>query len=114
MPAVLLIECPGYLGRPFFGTQGLEQHPEKRFWLPFHPVAQDSETDSSISRLQFPLVLGCGLSVEKSQGRMLESGVLHVADKASKLGILFTALSRFRHPDDLMANRPTKSSMCDT
>ena len=76
MPVLVFVECPSFLGKPFFDAATLEEHPEKAKWLPFHPVERDAESDHTILRKQYGFVLGRALTVEKAQGMTSESGVV--------------------------------------
>ena len=56
----------------------------------------------SISRTQFPLVLGWALTPWKAQGMTLDKVIVKLGASVSEPGVLFVALSRVRHPNDLM------------
>ena len=56
----------------------------------------------SISRTQFPLVLGWALTPWKAQGMTLDKVIVKLGASVGEPGVLFVALSRVRHPDDLM------------
>ena len=97
MPHTILVDCPKYTGPSFFEES---EHPERQTWIPFRPVTRNSEANASIARVQFPFVLAWAITTEKAQGMTLDSGVVAIGKKAASPGIAFTALTRFRHPDD--------------
>ena len=53
-------------------------------------------------RRQFPIVLGWALTPWKAQGLTLKKAVVKLGHAVSDPGVLFVALSRVQHPDDLM------------
>ena len=55
-----------------------------------------------MTRTQFPLVLGWALTPWKAQGMTLDKAVVKLSAAVATPGVLFVALSRVRHPDDLM------------
>ena len=96
MPHTILIDCPKYSGPLFFDA---DKYPERKTWIPFRPITRNSEKNS-LTRTQFPFVLAWAITTEKAQGMTLDSGVVAIGKKAASPGIAFTALTRFRHPDD--------------
>ena len=98
MPHTVLVDCPKYSGPSFFDTS---EYPDRKTWIPFRPKTRHSEKDASISRTQLPFVLAWGITTEKAQGMTLDIGVVAIGKKAASPGIAFTALTRFRHPDDV-------------
>ena len=57
---------------------------------------------SHVIRRQFPLVLGWALTPWKAQGLTLKKVVVKLSRAAAEPGVLFVALSRVEHPDNLM------------
>ena len=96
MPRCLLVDCPKYKGPPFFSE------PKRRTWVPIFPRTVRDPVDHSVARSQFPLVLGWALTPWKAQGMTLDKAIVRLRDAVSTPGVLFVALSRVRHPDDLM------------
>ena len=86
------------MGPPFWNEQ---EHPEKRTWVPIQPRTVTSD-DQVMARTQIPLVLGWAITPWKAQGMTLEKVIVKIGAKAAAPGVLFTCLSRVRHPDDLM------------
>ena len=99
MPHTVLVDCPKYTGPSFFNEH---EYPEKRTWVPFRPQTRTSERDGNVQRIQFPFVLGWAITVEKAQGMTIEKGGVRMGAKAGEPGKLFTALTRFPHPDCFM------------
>ena len=99
MPRVIVVDFPNYVGPAFFDER---YHPDKRHWVPLEPREVAKDDNRSIRRLQFPLVLGWALTPWKAQGMTLATAVVRMGRKAAAPGVLFVALTRVRHPDDLM------------
>ena len=70
--------------------------------MPFRPQTRTSEKDGTLQRTQFPFVLGWAITLEKAQGMTIEKGAVCIGAKAAEPGKLFTALTRFPHPDAFM------------
>ena len=96
LPAFLLLDVPKYTGPVFFSD------PERQTWVPLFPRTVCDADNRSISRTQFPVVLGWALTPWKAQGMTLEKVVVKLGAAVREPGVLFVALSRVRHPDDLM------------
>ena len=96
MPAVLVVDFPGYKGPAFYDD------PARRTWVPVMPATSHCDTNATITRTQFPLTLGWALTPWKAQGMTLDKAIVKLGNKASQPGVCFTALSRVRHVDDLM------------
>ena len=96
MPACLLLDVPKYTGPAFFTD------PDRRTWVPLFPRTVTDGENHSISRTQFPLVLGWALTPWKAQGMTLDKVIVKLGAAVREPGVLFVALSRVRHPDDLM------------
>ena len=60
------------------------------------------DPQNDMSRVQFPVVLGWALTPWKAQGLTLKRAIVEIGKAVSETGVLFVALSRVRHPDDLM------------
>ena len=91
-----MVDCPQYLGPPFFS------HPPMRTWVPLQPLQANADFDPAVTRTQFPLTLGWALTPWKAQGMTLHKVVVELGSKASSPCVTFVALTRVRHPDDLL------------
>ena len=96
MPACLLVEAPDYIGPSFFPGDDTRSK-----WIPLFPITR-TDTDTGISRTQFPVILGWAITPWKAQGMTLRRVKVKIGKSVSQAGVLFTALSRVRHPDDMM------------
>ena len=96
MPACILLDVPKYTGPAFFSD------PNRRTWVPLFPRTVLDADNRSISRTQCPLVLGWALTPWKAQGMTLDKVIVKLGASVGEPGVLFVALSRVRHPDDLM------------
>ena len=96
MPLCILVDCPKYQGPQFFSE------PERRTWVPIFPKTVRDQQEKDVTRTQFPLVLGWALTPWKAQGMTLDKAVVKLSAAVATPGVLFVALSRVRHPDDLM------------
>ena len=96
LPACIILDFPKYTGPPFF------PEPERKTWVPIFPRTVYDADNRSISRTQFPLVLGWALTPWKAQGMTLDKVIVKLGAAVREPGVLFVALSRVRHPDDLM------------
>lgn len=94
MPSAIIVEFPQYIGPAFFT--------EKAKWVPIRPVTRNATDDSNMSRRQFPLILAFALTPWKAQGMTLVKMKLQTDKAASSPGVLFSALTRIRHPDTIM------------
>ena len=99
MPLAVIIDFPKYVGPAFWNT---DTHPERRTWVPLLPATRESEEHRDLRRTQFPLVLGWAMTPWKAQGMTLDRAVVKLGRRAASPGVAFVALSRVRHPDDLM------------
>ena len=90
------MDVPKYTGPPFF------EDPEKRTWIPILPRTVADAENKNVTRTQFPFVLGWALTPWKAQGMTLDKVVVKLGNAVREPGVLFVALSRVRHPDDLM------------
>ena len=96
MPNHLVVDFPQYVGPAYY------DEPDRRTWVPIEPKEIQKEDNATIVRRQFPLVLGWALTPWKAQGMTLDKAVVTIGRRAATPGVLFVALSRVRHPDDLM------------
>ena len=96
MPQAIVVEFPQYVGPVFYSD------PQRRTWVPILPRSRHADGDENVTRIQFPLVLGWALTPWKAQGMTLDKAVVHLGAKAGRPGVAFVALSRVRHPDDLL------------
>ena len=97
LPAFMNVALqPKYKGPAFFSD------PVRRTWIPIFPKTVRDPQDRNVTRTQFPLVLGWALTPWKAQGMTLNKVVVKLSAAVATPGVLFVALSRVRHPDDLM------------
>ena len=96
MPDCILVDFPQYEGPAFF------QEPTKRTWVPLFPRSISDSSSKDVTRRQFPIVLGWALTPWKAQGLTLSKSVVKLGKAISDPGVLFVALSRVQHPDNLM------------
>ena len=96
MPKVVVVQFAEYVGPAFYSD------PARREWVPLMPLTRDAEHRPGVSRTQFPLVLGWAITPWKAQGMTLERVVVRLGKAGASPGVAFVALSRVRHPDDLM------------
>ena len=96
MPLSQIVDFPGYTGPPFFSE------PSKRTWVVILPHPIRHEENSEVVRTQFPLCLAWALTPWKAQGMTLAKVIVKLSSACSKPGVLFVALSRVRHPDNLL------------
>ena len=99
MPLHIVVDFPQFVGPPYYDT---EQYPERRTWVPLEPREIRKEDDASVTRVQFPIILAWALTPWKAQGMTLDKAVVFIGRRAATPGVLFVALTRVRHPDDLM------------
>ena len=93
MPSVIICDFPKYAGKPFF------EGDDKRTWVPIRPRTRNAADDATVSRTQFPLTLSFAITPWKAQGMTLVKEKQHTEQAASSPGVLFSALTRVRHPD---------------
>ena len=96
MPSYVVVDFPQYVGPPFY------DEPERRTWVPLEPREIRQEDNAGVSRVQFPIILAWALTPWKAQGMTLDKAVVFIGRRAATPGVLFVALTRVRHPDDLM------------
>ena len=70
MPACILLDVPKYTGPAFFSD------PNRRTWVPLFPRTVLDFGNRSISRTQFPLVLGWARTPWKAQGMTLDKVIV--------------------------------------
>lgn len=96
MPTAVVVDFPEYKRPAFFTGDG------ESTWVPLFPSTRKSENDGTITRTQYPLTLAWALTPWKAQGITLAKVRIAVSQAASTPGVLFTALTRVRHPDTLL------------
>jgi hypothetical protein len=96
MPQCVVVDFPFYEGPPFFAEDA------RRTWVPILPRTVTDDVQRDVSRTQIPLILAWAITPWKAQGMTLRRAVVNLGKAAQKPGVLFVALSRVRHPDDLM------------
>ena len=98
VPDVLLVDCPGYAGEPFFDVV---RFPNRKQWVPIFPRRAAREDDSSLARTQLPVILAWALTPWKAQGMSLDKVMAQLGKAASRPGVAFVALTCVRRPDGL-------------
>jgi len=96
MPQCVIVDFPFYEGPPFFSDAA------RRTWVPILPRTVTDDVQRDVSRTQILLILAWAITPWKAQGMTLRRAVVNLGKAAQKPGVLFVALSRVRHPDDLM------------
>ena len=96
MPWVILVDFPCYSGPPFL-TCAHEHH-----WVPVLARSARCDEDRAITRTQFPLCFAYALTPWKAQGMTLAQVIVKLRTAGAKPGVLLVALSRVRHPDDIL------------
>ena len=96
MPCAIIIDFPGYTGPPFFSE------PSRRTWVILEPKEQESGERDDIGRKQFPLCLSWAITPWKAQGMTLDKVIVSLSHACAKPGVIFCALTRVRHPDNLL------------
>ena len=96
MPWVILVDFPCYSGPPFL-TCAHQHH-----WVPVLARSARCDEDRAITRTQFPLCLAYALTPWKAQGMTLAQVIVKLRTAGAKPGVLLVALSRVRHPDDIL------------
>ena len=66
------------------------------------PRTITARDDNDAGRTHSPLTLAWALAPWKAQGMTLAKALLHITQAAASPGVLFTAMTRVRHPDTLM------------
>ena len=91
LPEAIVVDVPQYCGPAFY--------PNEPRWVPILPIESMKE-GSRMTRLQFPVVAGFAMTVNKAQGLTIKEGVViqMVGGKrfrpASKHGLPFVAFTR--------------------
>ena len=76
--------------------------PVRKNWVPIYPQRVASTAEDHLARENFPLTLAWALTHWKAQGMTLEKVIVSLSHACSKPGVLFVALTRVRHPDNLL------------
>ena len=77
--------------------------PERKNWVPIWRQKVASNETQDLSREQFPLQLAWALTHWKAQGMTLPKVRVHLSERtAKKPGIGFVAVTRVKHPWDLV------------
>ena len=95
-PECIIVDFPEYEGPAFFDDEN------QRTWCPIFPREICDPESKDIKRRQFPLVLAWALTPWKAQGLTLKKVVVKLSRAIMEPGLLFVALSRVEHPDNLM------------
>ena len=96
MPMAFVVDFPGYSGPPFFSE------PSRRTWVILLPHTVRHKQQREVTRTQFPLCLAWALTPWKAQGMTLAKVIVKLGSACSTPGVLFVALTRVRHPDNLL------------
>ena len=99
LPISIIVEFEKYTGPPF-----ITDHPT---WVPIPPITYEWTTSQRHSRKQLPLRLCYAMTIHKSQGQTLEKAVIDLGDRERTAGLIFVALSRLRHLNDLLVKPMT-------
>ena len=95
MPSSIIVDFPKYTGPAF-----LDDAPST--WVPLMPRTRETGDDDGSSRTMYPLTLAWALTPWKAQGMTLDKVKVHINNAAASPGVLFTALTRIQHPDQLL------------
>ena len=95
LPRFVVVDFPHYRGPRFFSCD------EKATWVPLGPSTIKDDS-FRFSRTQFPVKLAYGLTIHKSQGQTLSKCVVTLAPSEKSCGLTYVALSRVKHPHDLL------------
>lgn len=96
LPMCILIKFEKYNGPFCFGDL-----------FPIVPVTRNwTEKGINCSRTQFPLTLGWGSTIHKSQGITTEKAVVDLGDKEFSPGLTYVALSRLKSFNGLVLDPP--------
>ena len=95
-PAAAIVDFPGNTGQPF------SHELSGRNWVPILPRTVEIGDSRGASRTQFPLCLAWALTPWKAQGMTLAKVSVKLSAACAKPGVLFIALTRLRHPDNLL------------
>ena len=77
--------------------------PEKQNWVPIFRQAVSSNIEDNVVREQYPLTLAWALTHWKAQGMTLDRVRVHLSDRTAGIpGIAFVAVTRVRHPWDIV------------
>ena len=85
-----MIYCPTYTGPQFF------RETERVNWVPIN-IHTVYSANVNANRSQMPFRLAYAITVHKSQGATLESGVIDFTDSERSLGSSYVQLTRFKH-----------------
>ena len=96
MPSAIIVDFPGFTCPAFFDGDDQTTH------APIVPRTVTARDDNDAGRTQFPLTLAWALTPWKAQGMTLAKALLHITQAAASPGVIFTAMTRVRHPDTLM------------
>ena len=77
--------------------------PEKQNWVPIFRQPVSSTMEANVVREQYPLTLAWALTHWKAQGMTLDRVRVHLSDRTAGIpGIAFVAVTRVRHPWDIV------------
>ena len=97
MPCSVIVDFPEYVGPPFF------EEADRRTLVPLLPrTLSHKEENEYVERTMYPLTLAWALTPWKAQGMTLNKLKVKLGSSVDRPGVLFTSLTRIRHPDTLM------------
>ena len=77
--------------------------PKKMNWVPIFRQKESSTIEENVIRQQYPLTLAWALTHWKAQGMTLDRVRVHLSDRIAGVpGIAFVAVTRVRHPWDIV------------
>jgi hypothetical protein len=114
----------GYKGESCLSAEEVAQCYGGKYIVPFDPLTEaiipvelttsQCSENGSLHRSQFPLVARFAMTIHKSQGITLDAAILDIGDDEFCSGLLFVAMSRVTHPDNLAFSKiPTFERVTD-
>ena len=77
--------------------------PQKKNWVPIFRQPVTSNSEENVVREQYPLTLAWALTHWKAQGMTLDKVRVQLSDRTAGVpGIAFVAVTRVRHPWDIV------------
>lgn len=95
LPDIIFVDFESYSGPAFFREDDMDKI------IPIYKL-QTYNRNFDCTREQFPLKLNYAMTIHKSQGSTLSSGVIDLGKSELSLGLGFVALSRFKSIHDFV------------
>ena len=95
LPDIIFVDFESYSGPAFFREADMDKI------IPIYKL-QTYNRNFDCTREQFPLKLNYAMTIHKSQGSTLSSGVIDLGKSELSLGLGFVALSRFKSIHDFV------------